>query len=342
MIDEAADWGTARSILPDRSLTSDVDASILRYPYHPMRVLTEDDVRKRLDPDRVIAAIESAFRDRYLSTVIPVRPDLHMAGGIFQTMPCYDRARNALGMKLVVVQEKPQRSEDRIQATYMLLDPQTGRPLLVVPANYFTDMRTAATSAVATKFLAHETMKVLGVFGTGRQARAHIKVLPRVRRFEQVLVCGRDAGVSREFAQQMSAETDLAVAPADARTCAAESHVLCTCTSSQTPLFDGSLLRAGVHLNLVGTFQPHAREVDSATVQRARIFVESYEGAPTQAGDLFIPIQEGVIGHTHVAGDLHELISGKKRGRTRADAITIFKSIGCALEDLATAELLIA
>jgi ornithine cyclodeaminase len=107
-------------------------------------------------------------------------------------------------------------------------------------------------------------------------------------------------------------------------------------------LFDGNLLRAGVHLNLVGTFQSHAREVDSATVQRARVFVESYAGAPAQAGDLLIPMQEGVIDRTHVAGDLHELTSGKKRGRMSADDITLFKSIGCALEDLATAELLIA
>lgn len=305
-----------------------------------MQVLTEDEVRKRLDPGRVIAAIKSAFRDRYPSTVIPARSNLQMPGALFLTMPCYDGAGHALGMKLVVVQEKPQRPKDRIQATYILLDPQTGRPLAIVPANYLTDLRTAATSAVATKFLAREAVRVLGIFGTGRQARAHISVILRVRNFEQVLVCGRNADASRDFAASMSAETGLPVAAADARTCAAESDVLCTCTSSQTPLFDGSLLRAGVHLNLVGTFQPHTREVDSSTVQRARVFVESYEGAPKEAGDLLIPMQEGVIGYTHVAGDLHELTSGKKQGRRSATDITLFKSIGCALEDLATAELL--
>src|SRR5271168_2164060 len=109
-----------------------------------MQVLTENEVRKRLDPDRVIAAIESAFRDRYPSTVIPARTSLQISGGIFLTMPCYDGAGHALGMKLLVVQETPQRSEDRIQATYMLLDPGTGRPLLIVPANHLTDLRTAA------------------------------------------------------------------------------------------------------------------------------------------------------------------------------------------------------
>ncbi len=307
-----------------------------------MQVLTEDEVRKRLDPDRVIAAIESAFRDRYPSTVIPARSNLQMSGGIFLAMPCYDGAGHALGMKLVVVQENPQRSEDRIQATYLLLDPQTGCPLAIMPARYLTDLRTAATSAVATKFLAREPVKVLGVFGTGRQARAHMKVIPRVRRFEQVLVCGSNDAASRDFAQSMSAETGLPVAAADAKTCAAESDVLCTCTSSHALLFDGKLLRAGVHLNLVGTFQPHAREVDSVTVRRARVFVESYEGALGGTGDLLIPLQEGAIGSTHVAGDLHELTSGKKRGRTCAEDITLFKSVGCALEDLATAELLLA
>ncbi len=333
--------GAARSILPDRPAPGYARLDITLC-FLPMRVWTEDDVRKRLDPDRVIAAIESAFRDRYLSSVIPARPSLQMSEGTFLVMPCYDGAGHTLGMKLVVVQENPQRPEDRIQATYMLLDPRTGRPSLIVPANYLTDLRTAATSAVATKFLAREPVKVLGIFGTGRQAGAHIKVIPRVRRFEQVLVCGRDAGASREFALKMASETGLPVVPVDARTCAAESDVLCTCTSSQTPLFDGRLLRAGVHLNLIGAFQPHAREVDSATVRRSRVFVESHEAALAEAGDLIIAMQEGAIGQAHVAGDLHELASGKKRGRTNAEDITLFKSVGCGLEDLATAELLTA
>jgi ornithine cyclodeaminase/alanine dehydrogenase-like protein (mu-crystallin family) len=122
--------------------------------FHSMELLTEDEVRKRLDPDWVIIAIESAFRDRYPSTAIPARSNLQISGGIFLAMPCYDGAGHALGMKLVVVQQKPERSEDRIQASYLLLDPRSGQPLVIVPANFLTDLRTAATSAVATKFLA--------------------------------------------------------------------------------------------------------------------------------------------------------------------------------------------
>jgi alanine dehydrogenase len=302
--------------------------------------LTEDDVRQHLDPARVITAIECAFRDRYPSTVMPTRTHLKLAGGVFLIMPCYDGAGHALGMKLVVVQDKPARPEDRIQATYMLLDPATGRPGLLLRANYLTDLRTAATSAVATKFLAREDTKTLGIFGTGRQARAHIKVLPLARQFERVLVCGKDRGQGQAFAQKMSSEINLPVEPADAHTCAAESDVICTCTTSQAPLFDGSLLRPGTHLNLVGAFQPHAREVDCTTIEGARVVVDTYDGALAEAGDLLIPMQEGVIGRDHIAADLHELVSEKKPVRIRPTDITLFKSVGCALEDLVAAELL--
>ncbi len=306
----------------------------------PLLSLREEDVRRSLDPLRVISALETAFRDRYASTVMPVRTQMNLAGGTFLIMPCYDRAGHALGMKLVVVQDNPARPEDRIQATYMLLDPGTGRPKLILPANYLTDLRTAATSALATKFLAREDVKTLGIFGTGRQARAHAKVLPLVRRFERVLVCGKDSSQSREFAQAMSGEVSLPIQPADASTCAAESEVICTCTTSPTPLFDGSLLHPGAHLNLIGAFQPHTREADSITIQRARVFVDTYDCALAEAGDVLIPMQEGKIGRAHIVGDLHELVSGKKPGRTNPADITLFKSVGCALEDLATAELL--
>jgi ornithine cyclodeaminase/alanine dehydrogenase-like protein (mu-crystallin family) len=306
------------------------------------RSLTEGDVRERLDGRQVISAIEAAFRDRYSSVIVPTRSHISLANGIFLVMPCYDRTGHALGMKLVVVQDQPARPEDRIQATYLLLDPQTGAPKLILPANYLTDLRTAATSAVATKFLAREDAKTLGIFGTGRQARAHTRVLPLVRRFERVLICGKEAGLAREFAEEVSAEVGVPVEPTAAAECAANSDVICTCTTSPVPLFDGNLLRAGTHMNLVGAFQPHTREVDSVAIQRARVIVDTYDGALAEAGDLLIPMREGVIGRDHIVADLHELVSGKKTGRTAATEITLFKSVGCALEDLVTAELLCA
>jgi ornithine cyclodeaminase/alanine dehydrogenase-like protein (mu-crystallin family) len=206
-------------------------------------------------------------------------------------------------------------------------------------ANYLTDVRTAATSAVATRHMARKDARVLGVFGTGRQARAHAEVLPAVRHFDRILVCGSSAGRSSDFARSLETELGLSVEPADPQACASESDVICTCTTSPVPVLKGKWLRPGTHLNLVGAFQSHTREVDSETVRRARVAVETYEHALAEAGDLLIPMREGAIGRQHVIADLHELASGKKAGRTSPEEITLFKNLGCALEDLVTANL---
>jgi len=327
--------------------------------------LSEADVRRLLDPVQLCAALEAAFRDRYPSISLPPRTHAELAHGIFLAMSCYDRSAGTLGMKLVLVRDEdqvrdqdevrdqdhshapagpsvaPALAEGRIQATYLLLDPATARPRLTIAANYLTDLRTAATSAVATKFLARPDASTLGIFGTGRLALAHLAVLPLARNFDRVLVCGRNSSRSAEFVHKVSAQLpDLTISAADARTCAAQSHVVCTCTSNSAPLFDGRDLRPGTHLNLVGAFRPQTREVDTHTIERSRVVVDTYITA-AEVGELLIPLQEGVIARDHVAADLHELISGKKQGRRSPEDITVFKSVGCALEDLVAAELLL-
>jgi ornithine cyclodeaminase len=325
----------------------------------PTTHLTEADVRRLLDPVELCLALESAFRDRYPSISLPPRTHAELAHGIFLAMSCYDGAANTLGMKLVLVRDKdvrdinvrdqvepaqinPPLTEGRIQATYLLLDPNTAQPRLTIAANYLTDLRTAASSAVATKFLARPDVSTLGIFGTGRLALAHLTVLPLARKFQRVLICGRNSVRSAEFVQKVSPQfPNLTITVADARTCAAQSDVLCTCTSNSAPLFDGRDLRPGTHLNLVGAFRPETREVDTHTIARSRVVVDTYLAA-LEVGELVIPLQEAAIARDHVAADLHELISGKKQGRRSPQEITIFKSVGCALEDLVAAELLLA
>ena len=305
-----------------------------------MHVLTEVEVHRLLDPRALIPAIEEAFRSRYPSALLPTRTQMKLADGIFLIMPCHDRLGHGLGMKLVKFNENPRQPDDRLQATYILLDADSGCAKLVIPANYLTDMRTAATSAVATRLLAREDARVLGVFGTGRQARAHLHVLRHVRNFERALVCGRDPARTRHFAEQMEHELAMKVEAVYSRTCANESDVLCTCTTSKTPLFDGKMLRKGAHINAVGSFQPTTRELDDYTVRHARIVVDTYDGALAEAGDLLIPLKAGVIKRENLLADLHELSRGKKTVRTGPSDITVFKSVGNALEDLVAAELL--
>jgi len=305
-----------------------------------MRVFTDSEIRSLLKPAEVVDAIEAAFAREYRTTVVmPVRTHVEVAGhGVLLVMPCYDSAIPGLGVKLVTFFEKAQGPE-RLQATYVLLDPVTGNVRAVMAANYLTDVRTAATSAVASRHLARKDAKVLGVFGTGRQARSHIEVMSTVSQFDRVLVCGSSAESSRVFAAAIASELGLTVEPSDARTCASQADVICTCTTSPIPIFDGRWLQSGTHLNLVGAFQPGKREADSTTMRRACIVVETYESALAEAGDLLIPMHEGVIGREQVVADLHEITSGKKAGRTSEDEITVFKNLGCALEDLVTATL---
>jgi len=305
-----------------------------------VNLLTEDDVKARLDPARLVGVIEEAFRSRYPHTLIPLRTQMRLSGAVLLIMPCYDRQDRSLGMKLITVIDTPPTPEEKIQATYLVLDPTTGKPTASVSAAYLTDLRTAAASAVATKYLAREDVRVLGIFGTGRQARSHLRVLRLVRNFERFLVCGSNPGQSREFAQEMARELAATVESVYSRTCAAESDVLCTCTTAARPLFDGDLLRPGTHINAIGAFQPNTREVDSVTVLRSRVVVDTYDGVLAEAGDLLIPLAEGVIARGHILADLHELLLGKKLVRRNAREITMFKSVGVALEDLAAAELL--
>ncbi|HKD15528.1 MAG TPA: ornithine cyclodeaminase family protein, partial [Candidatus Angelobacter sp.] len=234
-----------------------------------MLFLSEAQVRSTANTDEVIRVIRDAFaRDFHNTLEMPVRTQLDLGESILLLMPCHDRELEAAGVKLVTVNPKT-----GVNATYELLDPVTGKTLAVMEANYLTDLRTAATSAVATDLLARPHAQTLGVFGAGRQAIAHLTVFPHVRKFTRFLVCGSHRSNLKTFCQKMRDEHAIEVEPVSAETCARESDVICTCTTSHEPLFDGRLLRPGTHLNLIGAFQSHTREVDDETVKRARVVV---------------------------------------------------------------------
>jgi alanine dehydrogenase len=300
-----------------------------------MVLYSEDQVRRAINIDDVICGIRAAFGRGFGSVHMPVRTVLNMNNAILLLMPCYDSAVGAAGVKLVSVSAKA-----GVQAAYELLDPETGTTLVRMEANYLTDARTAATSAVATDLLARENVETLGIFGTGRLALAHLAALPRVRKFKRFLVCSSGRSDIEVFCKTIKNDLGLNVRPASAETVARESDVICTCTTATSPLFDGNWLRPGTHLNLVGAFQPETREVDDITIRRSYVVVDTYEGALQEAGDLLIPIKNGTIDRSHIIADLHEIVSGKKAARTSAESITLFKSVGCALEDLVTAQLI--
>lgn len=302
-----------------------------------MLTLTEGQVRQLVDVDSVIAAIRDAFaRDSSQTLQMPVRCSLPLeADGVLLLMPAHDSHLGVAGVKTVTVT-----SQGGVHAIYDLIDPRNGSVRARMEGKWLTDVRTAATSAVASSILALGEATTLGIFGTGRQSESHIAILPRVRQFARVLVCGSPNSDVPSFCARMSDRYNIEAMPVDAETCVRRSDVICTCTTSHVPLFDGQWLKPGTHLNLVGAFQPETREVDDETILRSRLIVDTYDGSMAEAGDILIPLKKGMITRNHIVGDLHQIISGKRIGRSRPDDITLFKSVGCALEDLVTAKLI--
>jgi ornithine cyclodeaminase len=301
-----------------------------------MLTFSDAELESRLDPREIIAAIRAAFAADFANVRMPQRVQVELGQSTLLIMPCAIPGVPVSGVKVVTVGRRA-RPGGRVKASYLLLDSNSGETLAFFDANYLTDLRTAATTAVATDVLARPDATILGIFGTGRQAAAHVAVLPLVRRFRQILVSGSTLDKAHAFADRMRVVHGFNVTPTNAAACVTSSDVICACTSSVEPLFSGELIQPGTHLNLIGTFQPHAREVDAVAIQRARVFVDTYEAAFAEAGDILMPLQSGEIRREHVRGDLHELVTAKTPGRTRREDITIFKSVGCALEDLVAA-----
>ena len=283
-------------------------------------------------PDAV-AALESAFAAPTLPDT-PPRTVLQRGRAQMLLMPSW--GPEAAGVKLITVQpDNPSRDRPLINGAYVLFAGDTLEPLAYLDASALTAFRTAAVSAVATKYLAQEGAGRLVVFGAGVQAEAHVHALGVVRQLRDVVIVPR----SRESGEALV--TRLRDGGFDARVGAAEAvaeaDLVCTCTTSSTPVLEGARLQGGCHVNAVGTHSPEAREVDTATVVRAFVVVETRAAAQAEAGDLVIPLSEGAVEASEVpAAELGEVVRGGATGRSEAD-ITLFKSVGVGFEDLALA-----
>jgi alanine dehydrogenase len=311
-----------------------------------VRILGRADLERLLRPLEVVEALAAAFRDYAAGTVtVPPRTTLAVGdAGLLLLMPAAiapGAGEGGLGTKLVTFYPGNRaRGEPTHLAAYVLMDAATGRPLALMEGTVLTGLRTGATSALAARHLARPDSRRLTCFGTSVQAAHQLQALAAVLRLERVRVLGRDAGRTAAFAARMRKTLGIPVeVGGDAAAAVGEADVVTCATTATTPLFPGEALRPGTHVDAVGAFQPQHRELDTRTLQRARVVVESYAGVLPTAGELVIPIAEGALGRDHVAAELAEVVSGRRPGRTSAEEITVFKSVGFALEDLAAARL---
>ena len=314
-----------------------------------MLVLSRADVESLLDPRELIDAVATAMADlsagrasmpNRVAALVPERD------GLLAAMPGYVPSLGALAAKLVTLFP---RNADGPLATHQALlgafDPETGEPIALIDGTAITALRTAAGSALSTRLLAREDAGVLALVGTGVQARAHARAVPLVRGFGELRVAGRNRAKAERLAEELRDAGLPARAAASYEDAIRGADVVCATTHAQEPVVRREWLAPGTHVTSVG-YNPVGRELDDATVVDALVVVESRKTAlaPTPAGanDLIQPIRDGLIGEAHIHAEIGELVTGARPGRTARDQITLYKSVGVAVQDAAAAALAIA
>lgn len=290
--------------------------------------VTAADVERLLPYGDAVQELRMGFANTRADA--PERVRIEVPRGELLLMPAF--GREGIGVKLVTLHaHDPQPPHPRVQGVYVLFSPDGLAPELIVDGAALTERRTAAVSALATQCLARESASRLVVFGAGRQARAHIHALRAVRPLESVGIVGRSPAGARRLAEEIS-EGGL---PADVvgAGAVAEADIVCTCTPSTVPLIDDRCLSPGVHINAIGAYRRDMRELSANTLARALLIVEDRPAALGEAGDIIQAIAERAIGADHIAGELADLARGDV-ARSSARQITLFKSVGIAVEDL--------
>ena len=307
-----------------------------------LRSYSAADVHAALAFPRLIEALREAFGRG--GEPMPLRQAYEVGvDGVpasLLTMPAWIRGE-ALGVKLVTVfPQNAERGLGAVSSLYFLLDGQTGQPRAMIDGEALTNRRTAAASALASDYLSRVDSRTLLIVGTGHLAPHLVAAHCAVRPIEKVLVWGRNPRRALALADTLVQQGVNAASAADLAEALPLADIVSCATTSTEPLIKGALLRPGTHLDLVGAFTAQMRESDDDAVLRSRVFVDTYAGALAEAGDLLQPIAAGSWSAERICGDLHELTIGTKQGRLGRNDITLFKSVGAAIEDLTAASLL--
>lgn len=309
-----------------------------------MRLLSREDVREAITMAQAIEVVKEAFAQLSAGeAVVPLRTPIEVARhqGTVLFMPAYLERTDGLAVKIVsVFPDNLALGLPTIHALVVVADSRTGQPLAALEGGYLTALRTGAASGAATDLLARCDASTAAIFGAGTQARTQLMAVCQVRDITRAWVYDVDRERAETFVQEMRGQGRI---PHDLRTAASpaeavqDAAVICTATTSSTPVFDGRDLQPGTHINAIGAFTPQMQEVDETTIRRAKIVVDSREACLAEAGDLIIPLRKGEICEADIHAELGEIVLGRKAGRESAEEITTFKSVGNAVQDVAVA-----
>jgi alanine dehydrogenase len=308
-----------------------------------MLVLSEKDVSSLIDINELIGTLAQAHIQYSTSkAVMPVRlvVPLPQVQGRITSMPGYLSEDKALGMKVVTYfQNNPKQNLPAILATIMLFSSETGKMIAAMDGTYITTIRTACASALATRALANAETPVLGILGAGVQARAHIEALGRVRQLRRIKIyspSGTSAVKIKNEMETAGVHIEVAMCAEDA---VRHSDLLVTVTTAQEPIVKLEWLKPGVHINAVGSHRPDLRELDGETLAQAKVVVDSREAIMGECGDILLAIKENAITENHIHAEIGAVLAAAKTGRSSPSEITIYKSVGIAIQDVAAAHL---
>jgi ornithine cyclodeaminase/alanine dehydrogenase len=304
-------------------------------------ILNKADVASVLDMKDCMGAVEQAFAELSGGTaILPLRIGITPPDGLSLYMPAYLKKMEALACKVVTVY-KNNPSKHNLPTTIgkvLLQDPATGDVICIMNGGYLTAVRTGAASGVATKYLARkDNGQVAGIAGAGVQAKMQLWAVCEARNISKALVYDVSDAAADAFIAEMGLKLNLEISKVKKAEGLFQADIICTATSSPSPLFDGNEIREGTHINGIGSHTPTARELDSAIVKRSKFVGDSREACFKEAGDLIIPVNAGEIPESHFYAELGEIITGRKQGRVNDKEITLFKSNGLAIQDAATA-----
>jgi ornithine cyclodeaminase/alanine dehydrogenase-like protein (mu-crystallin family) len=306
-----------------------------------MRFIDREEISRRLTYEVCIPIVREAMiafsrgeTKQLLRSILPLSE-----GRLFGVMPGAMGAHAAFGAKLIsVFHGNFARGVQSHQGLVILFDPESGAPVCVLDAGEITAIRTASASAVATDALARKDARRLALLGYGEQAATHARAIAKVRNLESIVVWGRSPARAQNFAERMQSELAIPIVlAADVRSAVADADIICTVTSAAEPILQGDWVRPGTHLNLVGSSHAGPCEVDNALVVRSRFIADSREGVLSQGAEFLRAKAAGLIGEEHIVAEIGQVLAGDIEGRRSSEEITVYKSLGHIVQDLASA-----
>ncbi len=310
-------------------------------PEDQVRILSKNDIRSCVTMAEAVGLMRSAFAQLSDGTAVaPLRTSIAVPGtsGRVLVMPVALPDTAMFAVKVVsIYKDNPKRGLPTIFGMMMLSDAETGRPLALMDAEFITALRTGAASGLATDLLAPQDANVVTIIGAGAQGRTQLAGVCAARQIHQAYVVDPNPHKAAAFADDLSATLKISVVPASLRNSLPGSDIVCTATTSTTPVFEDRDLKSRVHINAVGAYHPEMCEVPASTVQRASVIVDSKSACLAEAGDIVQPLKAGMIGADHVFAEIGELIAGIRSLSGIKSTVTLFKSVGNAVQDLAVA-----